>query len=137
MREETARLAAGLVLVLLVTSTLEGVVAASVAISVELSDGDTCETGGTAYVRPAATPENARLLSENLAGCILGGETGEPAVGGPPGENDTRVPSLDGALLEPRIDHRSLVRRLPPAGVLDRGRPTAVYLFRRVPLDPW
>lgn len=105
MREETARLAAGLVLVLLVTATLAGVVAASVAVSVELSDGDTCETGGTAYVRPAATPENARLLSANLPGCILDEETGVSAVGGPPGENDTLVPSLDGAFLEPRIDH--------------------------------
>lgn len=105
MREETVRLAAGLVLALLVTATLSGVVGASVAISVELSDGDTCETGGTSYVRPTATPENARLLSENLAGCILEGETVAPAVGGPPGENDTRVTSLHGASLEPRIDH--------------------------------
>lgn len=84
MRRLTIRLVVGIAAVLLVTALLAGVVATAAAITIELSDGDACETGGEADVRATATPENVTALAGNATRCL--------GVVDDPGASDGQLP---------------------------------------------
>lgn len=84
MRRSKRRLVLGLVVALLVTGLATVAVAASAAVTIELFDGDTCETDGTSYVRPTPTPENVKTLAGNVADCVVEGRDDDPATGSPP-----------------------------------------------------
>lgn len=75
MRRVTVRLAVGFALVLLITGVLAGAVATSAAITIELSDGDRCETGGESDVGSTATPGDVTSLAGNVTKCIADGAT--------------------------------------------------------------
>lgn len=77
------RLAVGLALVLLVTAILAGAIVTSAAVTVELTDGDGCETGGASDGGIDATPENVTTVAGNLTECIVRGED-DVTAGGPP-----------------------------------------------------
>ena len=86
MRSRRTRLALGLALVFLVTAVLAGAVATSAAITIELSDGDGCETGGATDVRTTATPENVTAFAGNVTKCLAGtDETDSTPTGLPSG----------------------------------------------------
>lgn len=88
MREVTARLAVGLVLVVLVTLAVAGTVATAAAISDELSDGDGCETGGRSIGTATATPENVTALAGNVTGCIGGDDDADTPRSEPTARSD-------------------------------------------------
>ena len=85
MRETTLRLAGGIALVLLVTALLAGAVATSAAVTIELSDGDSCESGSVDGERTTPTPENVTEFAGNVTRC-LGSDAGGSAVGAPSGD---------------------------------------------------
>lgn len=84
MREVDRRIVVGLALTTLVTATLAGAVATSAAITIELSDGDACETGGSSDVVTTATPENVTSLAGNVTRCIAGDDDPGEAAGEAP-----------------------------------------------------
>lgn len=88
MPPSTHRLALGLALAVLVTALLAGTVATTAAIAVELGDGDTCETGGTAYVKPTPSAENVETLSRHVAACVVEADDPDAVTGGPPTGTD-------------------------------------------------
>ena len=81
MRDATLRIAGGIALVLLVTGLLAGAVATSAAVSIELSDGDSCETGG-AGERTTPTPENVTAIAGNVTRCLGAGPDAGAVAGG-------------------------------------------------------
>lgn len=85
MRSVRVRLAVGLALVVLVTAILAGAVVTSAAVTVELTDGDACETGG-ASDGTEVTPENVTTVAGNLTECIVGGEDDDVTPDSPPSE---------------------------------------------------
>ena len=84
MRETTLRIAGGIALVLLVTAILAGAVATSAAVTIELSDGDTCESGSVDGERTTPTPENVTEFAGNVTRCI-GDDPRTGASGAPTG----------------------------------------------------
>ena len=86
MRKVTVRLAVGLALVVVVTAVLAGAVATSAAITIELSDGDNCETGGQADPASTSTPGDVTAFAGNVTKCIADGATGGADVGPPTGD---------------------------------------------------
>lgn len=74
MVEVRSRLAVGLTLALLVTLLLAAVVATSAAVTIELSDGDRCETGGAADLPSTPSAENVTAVAGNVTKCLAAGD---------------------------------------------------------------
>lgn len=72
MAESNLRLTLGIVLALLVTLLLASVVVTSAAVTIELSDGDGCETGSGSDRETTASPDGVSTVAGTVTECITG-----------------------------------------------------------------
>ena len=77
MTETNTRVYVGIVLALVVTLLLAGVVATSAAVSIELSDGDACETHGDGDRQVHSPSKRVTEIAGDVTRCLAEGGSAE------------------------------------------------------------
>ena len=86
MSETRTRVYVGLVLAVVVTVLLAGVVATSAAVSIELSDGDACETDGDADGQVQPPANQVTEFAGDVTRCLTEGGPAEAPARNRPAE---------------------------------------------------